>query len=47
MMVKLKAFIALLTEDEIRQILCESYSDMSSEIDFETFLRVSRVCKYI
>ncbi|KAK9005153.1 hypothetical protein V6N11_042599 [Hibiscus sabdariffa] len=40
LMVKLKAFSALLTEDEIRQILGESYSDMSTEIDFETFLRV-------
>ncbi|XP_039027017.1 fimbrin-1-like [Hibiscus syriacus] len=40
LMVKLKAFSALLTEDEIRQILGESYSDTSTEIDFETFLRV-------
>ncbi|XP_012461317.1 fimbrin-1 isoform X1 [Gossypium raimondii] len=40
LMVKLKAFSALLTEDEIRLILGESYGDMSSEIDFETFLRV-------
>ncbi|XP_022753076.1 fimbrin-1-like isoform X2 [Durio zibethinus] len=39
-MVKLKAFSTMLTEDEIRQILSESYSDMSNEIDFETFLRV-------
>ncbi|GMJ05056.1 fimbrin 1, ARABIDOPSIS THALIANA FIMBRIN 1 [Hibiscus trionum] len=40
LMVKLKAFSALLTEDEIRQILGESYTDMSTEIDFEAFLRV-------
>ncbi|XP_022716815.1 fimbrin-1-like [Durio zibethinus] len=40
LMVKLKAFSTMLTEEEIRQILCESYSDMSNEIDFETFLRV-------
>ncbi|WRX28197.1 Calponin homology domain - like 10 [Theobroma cacao] len=40
LMVKLKAFSTMLTEDEIRQILDESYSDMSNEIDFETFLRV-------
>ncbi|XP_022753073.1 fimbrin-1-like isoform X1 [Durio zibethinus] len=40
LMVKLKAFSTMLTEDEIRQILSESYSDMSNEIDFETFLRV-------
>ncbi|KAE8734932.1 Fimbrin-3 [Hibiscus syriacus] len=40
LMMKLKAFSTLLTEDEIRQILGESYTDMSTEIDFETFLRV-------
>ncbi|KAE8725466.1 Fimbrin-3 [Hibiscus syriacus] len=40
LMVKLKAFSALFTEDEVRQILGESYTDMSTEIDFETFLRV-------
>ncbi|XVE80461.1 hypothetical protein DITRI_Ditri14bG0141500 [Diplodiscus trichospermus] len=40
LMVKLKAFSTMLTEDEIRQILGESYTDMSIEIDFETFLRV-------
>ena len=42
-MVKLKAFSTMLTEDEIRQILGESYSDMSNEVDFETFLRVSHI----
>ncbi|KAE8654203.1 Fimbrin-3 [Hibiscus syriacus] len=40
LMVKLKAFSALLTEDEVRQILGELYTDMSTEIDFETFLSV-------
>ncbi|XP_021287497.1 fimbrin-1-like [Herrania umbratica] len=40
LMVKLKAFSSMFTEDEIRQILGESYSDISNEIDFETFLRV-------
>ncbi|XVF70769.1 hypothetical protein PTKIN_Ptkin11bG0188900 [Pterospermum kingtungense] len=40
LMVKLKAFSTMFTEDEIRKILSESYSDMNDEIDFETFLRV-------
>ncbi|OMP04298.1 hypothetical protein COLO4_09752 [Corchorus olitorius] len=40
LMVKLKAFSTMFTEDEIRQILGESYSDMNNEVDFETFLRV-------
>ncbi|XWS09729.1 hypothetical protein CRYUN_Cryun39dG0014300 [Craigia yunnanensis] len=40
LMVKLKAFSTMFTEDEIKQKLGESYSDVSNEIDFETFLRV-------
>lgn len=39
-MAKLKAFRELLSEEEIREILSESYSNISEEIDFETFLRV-------
>lgn len=39
-MAKLKAFRELLSEEEIREILGESYSNISEEIDFETFLRV-------
>ncbi|KAF2285696.1 hypothetical protein GH714_007245 [Hevea brasiliensis] len=37
--VKLKAFNPMFNEEEIRGILSESFSDMSSEIDFEGFLR--------
>ncbi|OMO83639.1 hypothetical protein CCACVL1_11304 [Corchorus capsularis] len=40
LMVKLKAFSTIFTEDEIRQRLGKSYSDMNNEVDFETFLRV-------
>lgn len=39
-MAKLKAFRELLSEEEIREILGESYSNTSEGIDFETFLRV-------
>lgn len=39
--VKLKAFTGMFTEDEIKDILGESYKDMDEEIDFESFLRVS------
>lgn len=39
-MAKLKAFRELLSEEEIRDILGKSYSNISEEIDFETFLRV-------
>ncbi|KAK4727441.1 hypothetical protein R3W88_032358 [Solanum pinnatisectum] len=38
---KLKAFQGILIEDDIKEILSESSSDMSEEIDFESFLRVS------
>ncbi|XP_010270120.1 PREDICTED: fimbrin-5 [Nelumbo nucifera] len=38
-MAKLKALHEMLSEEEIAGILGESYSDMSSEIDFEAFLR--------
>ena len=37
---KLKAFIEMFKEDEIKTILEESCKDMSEEIDFEHFLRV-------
>lgn len=40
-MVKLKAFSEMFNEEEIRNILGESGSDMNGEIDFEGFLRVS------
>lgn len=40
--VKLKAFTEMFTEDEIKAILGESYKDMNGELDFESFLRVSR-----
>ncbi|CAN4103696.1 unnamed protein product [Withania somnifera] len=38
-MCKLKALKDILTADDISHILHESYSDMTIEIDFETFLR--------
>ncbi|KAJ1415584.1 CH domain superfamily [Sesbania bispinosa] len=38
---KLKAFAELFTEDEIKDILAESYQDMDEEIDFESFLRAA------
>lgn len=40
-MVKLKAFSDMFTEDEVKGILSGSYSDLTTEIDFEDFLRVS------
>ncbi|XP_027330386.1 fimbrin-5 [Abrus precatorius] len=36
---KLKPFAELFTEDEIKDILAESYQDVGEEIDFESFLR--------
>lgn len=39
-MAKLKALRGKFTEEEIRQILGESYPNMDQEIDFEAFLRV-------
>ncbi|KAK4344173.1 hypothetical protein RND71_037267 [Anisodus tanguticus] len=38
-MCKLKAFQDVLSEDDIQEILSESSSNMSEEIDFESFLR--------
>ncbi|XP_057955266.1 fimbrin-5-like isoform X2 [Malania oleifera] len=38
-MVKLKAFSEMFTEEEIKAILGESCTEMSDEIDFESFLR--------
>lgn len=46
LMVKLKPFREF-TEEEIRGILGESGSDLSNEIDFEAFLRVSVPCLMI
>lgn len=31
----------MFTEDEIKDMLGETYTDMSQEIDFESFLKVS------
>lgn len=50
--VKLKAFTEMFTEDEIKAILGASYKDVNVELDFESFLRVSRcymvvVCLFI
>jgi plastin-1 len=45
-MVKLKPFREF-TEEEIRGIFRESGSDLSEEIDFESFLRVSVLCLLI
>ncbi|CAK8576372.1 unnamed protein product [Lathyrus sativus] len=36
---KLKAFFELFTDDEIKDVLAESYQNMDDEIDFESFLR--------
>uniref|UniRef100_A0A2P2LHA6 Fimbrin n=1 Tax=Rhizophora mucronata TaxID=61149 RepID=A0A2P2LHA6_RHIMU len=41
LMVKLKVFSSMFNEDEITGILSESFSDLCSDIDFETFLKVS------
>ncbi|KAL6999955.1 hypothetical protein U1Q18_001106 [Sarracenia purpurea var. burkii] len=38
-MVRLKNLSEAFTEDQIKTILVESYSDLSKEIDFESFLR--------
>ncbi|KAL2474537.1 Fimbrin-5 [Abeliophyllum distichum] len=38
-MVKLKAVSEMLTQDEVKDILSESSSDIDQEIDFESFLR--------
>lgn len=40
-MVKLKAFNDMFIEEEIRGFLGESGADMSDDVDFEAFLRVS------
>lgn len=40
--VKLKAFSEMFSEDEIKAVLEESCKDISEEIDFESFLRVSQ-----
>lgn len=39
-MVKLKTITDMLTEDEVKDILSESSSDLDQEVDFESFLRV-------
>lgn len=43
-MVMLKAFTTMFTEEQVRDILSELYSDMGSEVDFEAFLKVSYLC---
>ncbi|KAI4322002.1 hypothetical protein MLD38_035319 [Melastoma candidum] len=40
LMVKLKAFSGIISEDEIRGLLVEANSDMGSEIEFEDFLKI-------
>ncbi|KAK6947011.1 Calponin homology domain [Dillenia turbinata] len=40
LMKKLKAISEMFTEEEIREILGETHSDLSNEVDFETFLKV-------
>ncbi|OVA06582.1 Calponin homology domain [Macleaya cordata] len=44
-MAKLKAFNETYKEEEISEILDESYSDMTTEIDFESFLRAYLVLR--
>lgn len=39
---KLKAFIDMYSEDEIRGILNESGNDFTTDVDFEAFLMVSK-----
>lgn len=41
-MVKLKNLGEILTAEEIRAILGESFSNKNDDIDFESFLRVSQ-----
>ena len=41
LMVKLKAFRDMYSEDEIRGILGESGTDLTDDVDFEAFLKVS------
>lgn len=43
-MVKLKAIAQILEEDEVKDSLSESFSDLDQEVDFETFLRVLYIC---
>ena len=40
-MSKMNPFSEMLTEDEVKFILSESFADLSEEIEFESFLRVS------
>lgn len=40
-MVKLKAFSDMLTEDQVKRILSDLHSDLITEVNFEEFLRVS------
>ncbi|XP_057724636.1 fimbrin-1-like [Arachis stenosperma] len=40
LVVKLKAFADMYSEDEIKAILCESDTDLTNDVDFESFLRV-------
>lgn len=43
LMVKLNAFNSMFNEEEIAGILNESHADLSNEIDFEAFLKVSHL----
>lgn len=40
LMMKLKAFVDMYSEDEIRGILNDSGNDFANDVDFEDFLKV-------
>lgn len=40
LMMKLKAFVDMYSEDEIRGVLNESGNDFANDVDFEEFLKV-------
>ena len=44
---KLKGINGIYPESEVRAVLEDSYPDMTHEIDFESFLRVSFVSNYV
>lgn len=44
LMGKLKGLNQVVTEQEIADILAESYPDTTHELDFEAFLRVTLSC---
>jgi plastin-1 len=43
-MIKLEAFNSMFTVEEITGILDELHADLSNEIEFEDFLKVSSLC---